>query len=81
MRRLLENPDDVIDQPHERHKLWPRRHDRDIWPAVMGDTVPDCSGCGDHLHLQARHYFADSIREAAAEIDARTERTTWWTPS
>src|SRR3954466_5637227 len=34
VRRLLQNPADVIEQDDERHKLWPRRHDRDTWRVV-----------------------------------------------
>jgi uncharacterized protein with ParB-like and HNH nuclease domain len=29
VQRLLENPEDVIGSADERHKLWPRRRDRD----------------------------------------------------
>lgn len=63
VKRLLENPVDVIDQPHERYKLWPRRRDRDVWPVAMDDEVP-AYGPDDHLYLQARRFFAESIRNA-----------------
>lgn len=36
VRRLLQNPSDVVNEAHEKHKLWPRRRDRLIWPAAMG---------------------------------------------
>lgn len=74
VRRLLENPGDVVHQPHERHKLWPRRKDRTVWPAAMDDTIPAYGGSGDHLYLKARKFFADSVREAATGVDG-TDRT------
>lgn len=71
VRRLLENPSDVVHQPHERHKLWPRRKDRAVWPTAMGDTIPSYSGSGDHLYLKARKFFADSVRGAATGVDGK----------
>jgi uncharacterized protein with ParB-like and HNH nuclease domain len=70
VKRLLENPADVTDHPHERHKLWPRRKDRDVWPVAMADEVP-AYGPGDHLYLQARRFFADSVRHALQDEDGR----------
>lgn len=70
VKRLLENPTDVIDHPHERHKLWPRRKDRDVWPVAMADEVPTY-GPGDHLYLQARRFFAESVRNALKDEDGR----------
>ncbi|QDR77346.1 DUF262 domain-containing protein [Corynebacterium sanguinis] len=70
VKRLLENPEDVIDHDHERYKLWPRRKDRDVWPVAMSDTVP-AYGPEDHLYLQARQYFADSVRNALVDDHGR----------
>jgi hypothetical protein len=71
VRRLLENPSDVVHQAHEKHKLWPRRKDRLVWPVAMADEVPAVKG---HLYLEARHYFAQAAREAATALDG-TDRT------
>lgn len=60
VRRMLYNPEDVLEAPEEKYKLWPRRKDRDIWPRAMGDEVPVYDADHDHLYLQARKYFAES---------------------
>ncbi|WP_199424588.1 DUF262 domain-containing protein [Actinotalea solisilvae] len=65
VRRMLFNPDDVVDSPEEVHKLWPRRRDREVWPTAMADVVPAYAGSKDHLYLQARRYFAEAVRESA----------------
>ena len=64
VRRMLFNPDDVVDSPEEVHKLWPRRRDREVWPTAMGDAVPAYAGSKDHLYLRARRYFAEAVRES-----------------
>ena len=69
VRRLLENPADVISAEYEVHKLWPRRKDREVWPVAMADTHP---AQNDHLYLKARKYFADATRAAAG--DGATDR-------
>ncbi len=51
VRRLLENPADVVQHAYETHKLWPRRKDRLVWPDAMGDALP---AAHDHLYVQAR---------------------------
>jgi hypothetical protein len=71
VRRLLENHPDVVTAPHERHKFWPRRKDREVWPFAMNDDVPATE---QHSYLQARHYFALRTRTAIVGIDA-TDRT------
>ena len=65
VRRMLFNPDDVVESPEEVHKLWPRRRDREVWPTAMGDMVPAYAGSKDHLYLRARRYFAEAVRESA----------------
>lgn len=70
VKRLLENPEDVIDHPHERYKLWPRRKDREVWPVAMADEVP-AYGPGDHLYLQARRFFADAVRNTLVDDQGR----------
>jgi hypothetical protein len=64
VRRMLFNPDDVVDSPEEVHKLWPRRRDREVWPTAMADEVPAYTGSQDHLYLRARRYFAEAVRES-----------------
>lgn len=66
LRRLLQNPDDIIDAPHEIHKLWPRRRDREVWLTAMHDQPPDSN---DHLYLEARSYFAGRAREFINETE------------
>jgi uncharacterized protein with ParB-like and HNH nuclease domain len=61
VRRLLENHPDVVERAEERHKLWPRRLDRMVWPQAMADAIPTRSG---HAYLEARQYFAERAREA-----------------
>lgn len=61
VKRLLENPSDIITADHERYKLWPRRKDREMWPTVMSDEVTTAAG---HGYLEARTYFAERARTA-----------------
>ncbi|EHK82720.1 hypothetical protein AK37_14273 [Rhodococcus pyridinivorans AK37] len=71
IRRLLENPSDVIDEPYERFKLWPRRKDREVWPIAMSDEpAPD----GTHLYLKAREFFSKRARAAMVGEDG-SDRT------
>lgn len=65
VRRMLFNPDDVVESPEEVYKLWPRRLDRKLWPIAMADEVPADGGSSDHLYLQARRFFASSARDYA----------------
>lgn len=67
VRRMLFNPDDVVDSPEEVHKLWPRRRDREVWPTAMADTVPADGGDKDHLYLQARRFFSGAVRRSARD--------------
>jgi Protein of unknown function DUF262/Protein of unknown function (DUF1524) len=59
VRRLLENPEDVVGNADERHKLWPRKHDRDAWRTVMGTDSPSAN----HVYADARRYFAERSRQ------------------
>lgn len=63
VRRMLFNPDDVIDSPDEVYKLWPRRKDRVLWPVALGDAVPSYGDRTDHLYLKARKFFSEASRE------------------
>lgn len=54
VRRLIQNPADVVHDDDERHKVWPRRRDRSIWRLAMADDFPADS---DHLYFKARAYF------------------------
>jgi uncharacterized protein DUF262/uncharacterized protein DUF1524 len=72
VRRMLRNPEDVVAKPEEVHKLWPRRKDREVWPAAMGDDVPPY-GKSDHLYLQARRFFADASRAYATTEDLASD--------
>ncbi len=71
VRRLLENPSDVIEEDFEKHKLWPRRKDREVWPIAMSDQTP---AKGPHPYLKARAFFADRARTAAVGTDG-SDRT------
>ncbi|MBO0896111.1 DUF262 domain-containing protein [Arthrobacter sunyaminii] len=64
IRRLIENPSDVVVDRQDGYKLWPRRKDREIWPLVISDEKTPTGG---HLYLQARHFFADQTRTAVAQ--------------
>jgi hypothetical protein len=70
VRRLLENPMDVIDQADEQHKLWPRRHDRDVWRDVMADSGEETK----HLYWGARRFFADRVRLSVQESAGDSSR-------
>jgi hypothetical protein len=61
LRRLIQNPSDVLRDPDECYKLWPRRRDRDVWRLAMGDELPDSK---DHPYFQARRYFSARTRTA-----------------
>lgn len=61
VRRLIQNPADVVLDADERFKVWPRRRDREVWRLVMGDQLPEAN---DHLYFQARRYFARRTRTA-----------------
>ena len=63
VRRMLFNPDDVLEAAEEIYKLWPRRKDREVWPLAMGDSVPAYDSKSDHLYLQARKFFSDASRD------------------
>lgn len=73
VRRMLFNPDDVIESSEEIYKLWPRRRDRDLWPIAMGDTVPDHDHASSHPYLKARRYFSNAAREYAASEDGAVD--------
>lgn len=61
VRRLIQNPPDVAIDPLDRHKLWPRRKDREVWPSVVADEIPVATG---HLYYEARAFFAEQTRIA-----------------
>jgi uncharacterized protein with ParB-like and HNH nuclease domain len=63
VRRMLFNPDDVLETQEELFKLWPRRKDREVWPVAMGDGVPAYEPTEDHLYLQARKFFSEAARD------------------
>lgn len=52
LRRLIENPSDVIRSEVDRYKLWPRRRDRTIWQAAMADDGLQSALQPDHLYLE-----------------------------
>ena len=68
VRRMLRNPMDVVEADEEVYKLWPRRKDREFWPLVMSETLPDDpAGSDNHAYLQARAFFAEAAREYAKD--------------
>lgn len=65
LQRLIFNPvDDPHAEPDSKYKVWPRRHDRDSWRAVMDDD-PSLAPA-DHLYGDARRYFAKRARSATS---------------
>lgn len=67
VRRLIQNPPDVIGHPDDQHKLWPRRRDREVWRTAMSDSVPVSRG---HLYLEARAYFRRRAQAAMTPASA-----------
>lgn len=65
VRRMLFNPEDVVESPDEVYKLWPRRKDRVLWPVALGDAIPHYDDKNDHLYLKARKYFSEASRDYA----------------
>lgn len=72
VRRMLFNPDDVVESPEEIYKLWPRRKDRELWPIALADDVPG-DDSGEHLYLEARQFFADSALDFALNPEGNLE--------
>lgn len=75
VRRMLFNPDDVVESADEVYKLWPRRKDRVLWPVALGDAIPQYDDKSDHLYLKARKYFADASRDYATSGDGKADQT------
>lgn len=73
IRRMLFNPDDVVEEPDEVFKLWPRRRDRELWPIAMNDEVPAYNENKDHLYLQARRFFSESARTASLNEEGQAD--------
>lgn len=73
VRRMLFNPDDVVESPEEIYKLWPRRKDREVWPVALADTPTIDDAAADHLYLQARQFFAESARDFADDSDGNLD--------
>lgn len=73
VRRMLFNPDDVVERHEEVYKLWPRRRDREVWPSALDDE-PSAENCAsDHRYLEAREFFAKSAREFAQDGNGKLE--------
>ena len=72
VRRMLFNPDDVVETIEETFKLWPRRSDRDVWSVALNDEVPVDVTDDSHLYLSARKFFADSARTFSKDADGQT---------
>ena len=74
VKRLLTNPNDIVSTEHPEHlyKLWPRRKDRDVWPAAMRDDPPP-QAISDHPYVRARRFFADQIRVAKENLDGTSK--------
>lgn len=73
VRRMLFNPDDVVERHEEVYKLWPRRKDREVWPSALDDE-PSAENCAsDHRYLEAREFFAKSAREFAQDGNGKLE--------
>lgn len=72
VRRLIENPADVITTDDDKYKLWPRRRDREVWQACMADAEPAQI---DHLYVTARRFFRDEFSKAVAAAGADRSET------
>lgn len=77
VRRLLQNPEDVVRNADDIYKVWPRRKDRLIWPIAMADQPISSKDYVPHLYFEARKYFADRFRDFISEQpeDIRVEIT------
>lgn len=73
VRRMLFNPDDVVESPDEVYKLWPRRKDREHWPVALGDKVPTQRETSGHRYLQARYFFSESSRAYATDDGGKVD--------
>lgn len=73
VRRMLFNPDDVVEWQEEVYKLWPRRKDREVWPSALDDEPLAESRASEHRYLEARMFFAQSAREFAQDGNGRLE--------
>lgn len=73
VRRMLFNPDDVVESSEEIYKLWPRRKDRELWPTALGDDIPDYKDNNDHLYLKARRFFSESSLDYATDADGQVD--------
>lgn len=71
IRRMIENHDDVVEEPNDLYKLWPRRRDRAMWSLVMAD---DCTTTRGHPYYEARAYFRERA-EMAIGTDASKNRS------
>lgn len=71
LTKMTRNDEDSATTPEDEYKLWPRRDDRGLWPAVIADAIPAYSS-DDHLYLQARRYFADATRQAVSDTERET---------
>jgi hypothetical protein len=66
LREMLFNKEYLVAHKDETFKLWPRRKDRLVWPAAIGDAAP-LPGTADHLYLEARSFFEDKARDYVAQ--------------
>ncbi|MCY3634360.1 MAG: DUF262 domain-containing protein [bacterium] len=73
VRRMLFNPDDVVEGQEEVYKLWPRRKDREVWPSALDDEPPAENRASEHRYLEARKFFANSAREFALDGNGKLE--------
>lgn len=66
LKRMLFNPQDVVNSDIELYKLWPRRRDRELWKKIMSDQPEITELETEHLYFKARQFFAESCRLYAA---------------
>lgn len=71
VRRLIQNPQDVVPDKDALHKLWPRRRDREVWRVAMADGEP-VSGVR-HGYLEARSYFRTRAKNFVADSLAKVD--------
>ena len=75
LRRLLRNPDDLVESEQETHKLLPRRRDRKVWLNVMADKLP--SDPISHPYYKGRAFFYNKISNYIKEPNTSSLQTTF----
>lgn len=68
LKDLIRNRPYLVNEPDEGFKVWPTKHDRDAFRAVMGEGKVPADAAG-HLVVRAFEYFRSAITEWAQSLD------------